>query len=155
MTEQESAPRCFPYASQVVGWPMFSLLANGVREQRTCPATLRKGLPMKLTKANISRVTVPRGKSEIIVFDDDVPGWGLRVRAGGSATWIFQYRQGSKQRRLTLGSATAISAQNAREHTSEIHARVRLGRRSRRAENRKPYSGRRNLRLGFTAVPCA
>jgi integrase len=82
---------------------------------------------MKLTKANISRVTVPRGKSEIIVFDDDVPGWGLRVRAGGSASWVFQYRQGSKQRRLTLGSATAISAQNARERASEIHARVRLG----------------------------
>jgi len=51
---------------------------------------------MKLTKVNIAKVAVPSGKSEIIEFDDDVPGFGLRVRAGGSATWIFQYRQGNK-----------------------------------------------------------
>jgi integrase len=82
---------------------------------------------MKLTKVNIARVTVPRGKSETIEFDDDVPGFGLRVRVGGSATWIFQYRQGTKQRRISLGSASAISAQNARERASQLHARVRLG----------------------------
>jgi integrase len=82
---------------------------------------------MKLTKVNIARVTVPRGKSETIEFDDDVPGFGLRVRIGGSATWIFQYRQGTKQRRISLGSASAISAQNARERASQLHARVRLG----------------------------
>src|SRR5262249_38680865 len=81
---------------------------------------------MRLTKINISKVVVPSGKSEIIEFDDDVPGFGLRVRAGGSAIWIFQYRQGSKQRRLSLGSAAAITAQNARERAS-LHARVRLG----------------------------
>src|SRR5262249_26989347 len=82
---------------------------------------------MKLTKANIAKVAIPRGKSEIIEFDDDVPGFGLRVRAGGSAGWIFQYRIGSKQRRISLGSASAITAQNARERASELHARVRLG----------------------------
>src|SRR6516165_10932653 len=82
---------------------------------------------MKLTKVNIAKVAVPSGKSEIIEFDDDVPGFGLRVRAGGSATWIFQYRQGNKQRRLSLGSAAAITAHNARERASELHARVRLG----------------------------
>jgi integrase len=82
---------------------------------------------MKLTKANVSKIALPPGKSEVIVFDDDVPGWGLRIRAGGSATWIFQYRQGSKQRRLTLGSATAITAQNARERASQLHASVKLG----------------------------
>ena len=82
---------------------------------------------MRLTKIKIAKVAVPSGKNEIIKFDDDVPGFGLRVRAGGSATWIFQYRQGSKQRRLSLGSASAITAQNARERASELHARVRLG----------------------------
>jgi integrase len=82
---------------------------------------------MKLTKINIAKVTVPHGKSETIEFDDTVPGWGLRLRAGGSATWIFQYRQGAKQRRISLGSAAAITAQNARERATELHARVRLG----------------------------
>src|SRR5215471_13801084 len=82
---------------------------------------------MKLIKVNLAKVVVPPGKNEIIEFDDSVPGFGLRVRAGGSATWIFQYRQGSKQRRLSLGSAATITAQKARERASELHARVRLG----------------------------
>jgi integrase len=82
---------------------------------------------MKLTKVNIAKVAVPHGKSEHIEFDDNVPGFGLRLRAGGSATWIFQYRQGTKQRRISLGSAAAITAQNARERATELHARVRLG----------------------------
>ena len=39
---------------------------------------------MKLTKVNIAKVAVPSGKTDIIVFDDDVPGFGLRVHAGGT-----------------------------------------------------------------------
>jgi hypothetical protein len=82
---------------------------------------------MRLIKINIGKVSVPQGKNEIIQFDDDIPGFGLRVRSGGSSTWIFQYRQGNKQRHLSLGSASAITAQNARKRASELHARVRLG----------------------------
>jgi integrase len=82
---------------------------------------------MRLTKINISKVSVPSGKNEIIQFDDDIPGLGLRVRSGGSRSWIFQYRQGNKQRRLSLGAASAITAHNARRRASELHARVRLG----------------------------
>jgi integrase len=82
---------------------------------------------MKLTKVNIAKIAVPPGRAEIIAFDRDVPGFGLRIRTGGSATWIFQYRLGNKQRRVSLGSAKAISAQDARKRASELHARVRLG----------------------------
>jgi integrase len=106
---------------------MFFLLPERSEGAENMPRNLEKGVPMKLTKVNVSKVTVPRGKSETIEFDDDVPGFGLRVRVGGSATWIFQYRQGTKQRRISLGSASAISAQNARERASQLHARVRLG----------------------------
>jgi integrase len=82
---------------------------------------------MKLNKAAVSQVEVPPGKSEIVVFDDDVAGFGLRVRAGGSRNWIFQYRQGGKQRRISFGSASAVSAQAARERASQLHALVKLG----------------------------
>jgi integrase len=82
---------------------------------------------MKLTKANVSKIAVPYGKSEIIEFDDSVPGFGLRIRVGGSRNWVFQYRVGAKQRRISLGAASAISAQNARARASELHARVKLG----------------------------
>ena len=80
-----------------------------------------------MTKVTIANVTVSRGKSEIIVFDDEIPLFGLRVRAGGSRNWIFQYRIGGKQRRISFGSATTISAQKAREQATRLHALVKLG----------------------------
>src|SRR5215471_1820949 len=127
MRPQESALCCFPCASQLFAGPCSSAAEQSEAAENIDSRRLRKVDAMRLTKINISKVVVPSGKSEVIEFDDDVPGFGLRVRAGGSATWIFQYRQGSKQRRLSLGSAAAISAQNARERASELHARVRLG----------------------------
>jgi integrase len=82
---------------------------------------------MKLTKPNTGSVTVPVGKSEVIHFDDDIPGFGYRLRASGSATWIYQYKIGARHRRLTLGLAKAITPQDARKLASELHAKVRLG----------------------------
>jgi integrase len=106
---------------------MFFLRPERGAENMLPQPSLRKVISMKLIKSNISKVVVPHGKSEHIEFDDDVPGFGLRVRAGGSATWIFQYRQGSKQRRLSLGQVSAISPFDARETASKLHAKVRLG----------------------------
>ncbi len=37
---------------------------------------------MKLTQSNVTRVEIPGGKSEHIVFDETMPGFGLRIRAG-------------------------------------------------------------------------
>ena len=82
---------------------------------------------MKLTKSTVAQIEVPTGKTEIIVFDDDIAQFGLRVRAGGSRNWIFQYRQGGKQRRISFGSATTVSAQQARERATLLHAQVKLG----------------------------
>jgi integrase len=67
------------------------------------------------------------GKSERIVFDDDIKGFGLRVREGGSQTWIYQYRIGSKQRRMVLGSAKSVPLGVARKNAGELEARVKLG----------------------------
>jgi integrase len=62
-----------------------------------------------------------------IVFDDDIPGFGLRLREGGSRTWIYQYRFGSKQRRMVLGSAKSVPLNVARRSAGELEAKIRLG----------------------------
>jgi hypothetical protein len=82
---------------------------------------------MKLTQKAINALEVPRGKSERIVFDEDLPGFGLRVRRGGARTWIYQFKIGTQHRRMTLGSVSAITAAQARSTANELHARVRLG----------------------------
>ena len=81
---------------------------------------------MKFTVKTTAGVKLD-GKSERIVFDDDIKGFGLRVREGGSQTWIYQYRIGSKQRRMVLGSATSVPLTIARENAGRLEARVKLG----------------------------
>ena len=56
-----------------------------------------------------------------------IPGFGIRLREGGSRTWIFQYKLGPKQRRLVLGKTSAVKAGAAREIASKLHAKVKLG----------------------------
>jgi integrase len=81
---------------------------------------------MRFTKPKIAGLTLPSGKSELIAFDDDLPGFGIRLRAGGKRTWIVQYRMGHKQRRLTLGSVAAIGLDQARDEARKTLAKVHL-----------------------------
>ncbi len=82
---------------------------------------------MKLTKAVIAGLTCPPGKSEAVFWDDDVPGFAVRVLASGKASWVFQYRLGRKQGKMTLGATSALTLTNARVTAAKLHARVRLG----------------------------
>ena len=82
---------------------------------------------MKLTQKNVAALALPDGKSEAIFYDADLPGFGLRLRGGGSRTWVFTYKIGSQHRRITLGSAAALTPARARETAGELHAAVRLG----------------------------
>jgi integrase len=82
---------------------------------------------MRLTKVNLAKLNLPAGKAEAIVFDDDMPGFGLRIRSGGKRTWIAQYRLGTKQRRITLGTPETLNADEARNRAKVALARVHLG----------------------------
>ena len=82
---------------------------------------------MRLTKPNVNGLKIPDGKSETIVFDDQLPGFGVRLRAGGKRTWIAQYRVGTKQRRVTLGTVEALDPDEARRRARDVIARVQLG----------------------------
>jgi integrase len=82
---------------------------------------------MKLTVKSTAGLKLPPGKRDHIEFDDDIPGFGVRVREGGSRTYVFQYKVGAKQRRLALGSLGAIDFGKARDNAKDLYAKVRLG----------------------------
>ena len=82
---------------------------------------------MRLTKPNIAKLELPPGKNEAIVFDDALPGFGVRIRAGGKRVWIAQYRVGKQQRRVTIGSVETLNPDRAREEARSILAKVHLG----------------------------
>jgi integrase len=112
---------------------------------------------MKLNAKGIRALKLADGKSDQLFWDDEIPGLGLRLRAGGSRSWVFQYALGQKQRRLSLGAATEESFKTVkqkdekgheivklgiREHAAQLHARVKLGQdpAGDKTENRKRAS---------------
>ncbi len=82
---------------------------------------------MNFTERNTGGLSLPAGKLDHVWWDDDIAGFGIRLRAGGSRTWIYRYRIGSKQRSLILGSAKSVPLSLARKNAAELEARVRLG----------------------------
>jgi integrase len=82
---------------------------------------------MKLTRVNVERLALPAGVNDRIVFDDGLPGFGLRIRDGGKRTWIVQYRVGAKQRRVTLGTVETLNADEARKRARNALSKVHLG----------------------------
>jgi Arm DNA-binding domain len=85
-------------------------------------------MKMKLTAAAVGRLKLPPGKSDDIVFDTAIHGFGVRLRDGGNRSFIYQYKLGSKQRRLTIGSVAAVDFGTACRTAKDLYAQVRLGR---------------------------
>jgi integrase len=71
------------------------------------------------------------GRDEEIVWDHDLPGFGLRLRRNGGdtrRTFVVQYRiSGRRTRRVTLGAAAKFTPPEARAAARKILARVALG----------------------------
>ncbi|WP_024519378.1 site-specific integrase [Bradyrhizobium sp. Tv2a-2] len=58
---------------------------------------------MKLTDTTVQKLPVPQAGNRI-TYDDDVSGFGVRVTAGGSRSFILNYRTRSgRERRFTIG----------------------------------------------------
>ncbi|MCJ2110758.1 site-specific integrase [Methylobacterium sp. E-025] len=82
---------------------------------------------MRFTRSNIAGLEIGEGKTERIIFDDSLAGFGLRMRAGGKRTWIAQYRVGAKQRRISFGTTETLDVDEARKRARDILAKVQLG----------------------------
>src|SRR5579862_1480377 len=66
----------------------------------------------KLTKSRVDACK-PRNE-EYIVWDNDIPGFGLRVYSSGKKTYFVQYRIGRRTKRLKLGVTSVVTAEQAR-----------------------------------------
>jgi integrase len=84
---------------------------------------------MKLDTKTLATLDLPAGKVDHIIWDEDLAGFGLRLRQGGRRVWIAQYRpSGSRRtRRVTLGSIEKLAPAQAREGARKLLARVALG----------------------------
>jgi integrase len=86
---------------------------------------------MKLTQKAVAALMLPAGKTDVIFFDDEIAGFGFRLRLGAGGkilrSWICQYRHGGATRRLLLGSAAVLGAEQARGMAKKALGRVANG----------------------------
>src|SRR5215468_2901530 len=77
----------------------------------------------KLTKANVATLALPEGKADVIYFDREIPGFGIRFRRGAQGlivSWVLQHKHG----RETFGRYPAIGSQAAREWATRLHGKL-------------------------------
>jgi integrase len=76
----------------------------------------------------VRALTLPVGVQEKTFFDDDIPGFGVRVRIGGTRRYVVQYKVAGKHRRVVLGAVSSLDLSKARQTAKDLLAAVRLGR---------------------------
>jgi integrase len=89
---------------------------------------------MKFTQRRIQDLECPAGKKDVLVFDDEQRGLGVRVSKGAKRgsmvgkSFIAQYRLAGRKPRLPVGACSAISLAAAREAVQSILGDVAKGR---------------------------
>ena len=66
----------------------------------------------KLTKRIIDAVE-PQA-TEFFLWDEGIPGFGLRVMPSGRKSFVVQFRAGRRARRMSLGPSTVLTCDQAR-----------------------------------------
>lgn len=72
------------------------------------------------------------GKTYVMVWEKPLPGFGLRIRANRSASWLYRYRpkgaaHGAPIKSMTLGTWPSMSVEAARVLALSYAAKVALG----------------------------
>lgn len=83
---------------------------------------------MKLGKREVESLVCPPGRADFLAFDEDLPGFGVRVTKAGTKTFLYQYRRGSQVKRHVLGRFGEITPAQARRLAEITRGEVQAGR---------------------------
>ncbi len=114
---------------------------------------------MKITNTSVSRISPPE-KGYSLHWDDDLPGFGVRVTAAGARSYIVESRVSGKTRRATIGKHGIFTSDQARKIAKSTLGDMAKGidptaqKRRQRAESitlaavTEDYLGKRKTRQG-------
>jgi Arm DNA-binding domain len=109
---------------------------------------------MKLTKRTIDELAPLPGR-DLYVWDDEVAGFGLRIKPSGVRSFMIQYRNGNgDSRRITLGKFGVLTADEARRLAKATLAEAAKGEdpAAKRSEDRKAMTVRQLCRAYLEAA---
>jgi integrase len=76
----------------------------------------------RLTKTLVDRATYqgPGPKAHCILWDSDLPGFGLRVYPSGAKSFLVAYRIGTRRRRVIVGPYGRFTVEEARKAAKKL-----------------------------------
>lgn len=80
----------------------------------------------RLTDTLVRNLSVP-GKGSRIVYDEKIPGFGVRITAGGTRSFILNYWVEGRERRMTIGQFPSWTAISARTQAQRLKRDIDLG----------------------------
>jgi integrase len=86
----------------------------------------RKRAPKAMINGHLARRNPTPGTVDHVVWDTVLAGFGLQVRASGNNSWIVQYRQRGKLKKVTLGRCVDVDANDARARARTMLAAAAL-----------------------------
>ena len=76
--------------------------------------------------SRFARESRPGGK-DTILFDNALPGFGLRTHPSGRKAWIVQARIKGRSRRMVIARHGEMDLAEARRHARDMLGRIRVG----------------------------
>jgi integrase len=81
----------------------------------------------KLTKRTVDALK-PHPDRDLVVFDSELSGFGVRVKSSGRKSYLIQYRNaGGRSRRLTLAGHGRLTPDEARDEAKQLLAAAARG----------------------------
>lgn len=81
---------------------------------------------MRLTKSAIA--ALPLRETDYFIWDDSLPGFGIRIRPSGTKAYVLQYRNRfQRTKRMLLGRVGEITLDEARRSANLEKGRISLG----------------------------
>ena len=123
------------------------------------PACFPSASPVGLANAEAHEAFVdsPPANRDVVLWDDDLARFGLRVKPSGAMTYVVQYRNSSgRTRKLALGRVGVLTPEEARQR-----ARKALGESPMAATRQRPgmqlagHDGGRRSATTTCATPSA
>jgi integrase len=89
----------------------------------------------KLTQRTVASAICPPDRKDRLMFDGELAGFGLRVTAAGSRTFLAQYSTPTGKRRVPLGAFGVITVDEARRKAKSVLGMA--------ADGRDPFTERK------------
>jgi len=82
----------------------------------------------RISKRTVDALKSAQQKRDIVIWDNKLPGFGVRMKPSGVISYVIQYRNNhGTSRRYTLGRHGVLTAEEAREMAKDALADVRRG----------------------------